>query len=328
MQIRSAFAISVAVFGWLLLGISVFSFTLRPNVLAAFTFIPAWILTTLGILISLLLVLVSKKIMLYLLCGWIIFAAIFAEEPKSLLRGLFDWNVRWNAIVAERRLIVASLNCAGGRIAPVREMLPFHPDILLLQETPTNLDDLQKIAIEFFGDKAFVLMGKDTTIITRFEIEEVNLGRSLDGFMVYARLKTDSGVVLNVISIRLMPPVIDTDLFSADCWQAHRNDRISRQKQVTKIAAVVDGIPRSEAVIVGGDFNVTANDGCLRSMPNRLSDSFGWSGIEWGHTATNELPLFRVDQVWTSKELNPITVSAVPTKNSDHRMVLCKLEIR
>ncbi|MDZ4853194.1 MAG: endonuclease/exonuclease/phosphatase family protein [Pirellulaceae bacterium] len=331
MRNKLLLGIPISVFAALLLGFCGFSYIVRPNALAAFTFIPAWIWSVVGILSSLFVVLVSKKAMLCLVLGWLSFTAIFTEEPKSLVRGLFNSNSGWIAIAPERRLIVASLNCAAGRIAPVREMLPYHPDIIFLQETPTHLDDLQKVANEFYGDKAFVLKGNDTTIITRFEsvkLDEVKLEPSVERYLVHARLKTDSGYMVHVISTRLLPPVIDVDLLSADCWRAHYRDRISRLEQVIKIAAVVATIPKSEAVIVGGDFNVTANDGCLRPLRDRLRDSFREGGIGWGHTATNEVPLFRVDQVWTSKELKPIAITAIRTLNSDHRMVLCKLAIR
>ncbi len=60
----------------------------------------------------------------------------------------------------------------------------------------------------------------------------------------------------------------------------------------------------------------------------RFADAF-WSGrIGWGNTITNDRPVVRIDQVWTSDHFQPTAVFARETLNSDHRMVVCDLRLQ
>lgn len=305
-----------------------FSYLVRPDALAAFTFFPAWIWAVVGVIPSLSVGIYQTRAMLVMLLGWTIFITIITEEPRSLMQGFFVSESDWQAIPQGKRLLIVSLNCAGGNIHAAKETLDLHPDIVLLQETPSRLDDLKILANDLFGEEASILLGSDTTIIVGGTIEEIVLpDRSQNQFMVHARVTTRTGIVTHVFSTRLIPPVIDTDLLTASCWRDHYNDRLSRRTQVSKIAEQIATIPTNEAIIVGGDFNVPANDGCLRFLRERLSDTFNRGGIGWGHTATNQIPLFRVDQIWASKHFRPFAVTAIRTKYSDHRMVVCKLEV-
>jgi len=110
-----------------------------------------------------------------------------------------------------------------------------------------------------FNNTGYVLLGADTTILSRFPVEEIPTDRS------------------------------------------------------------------SRLIIFGGDFNVPANDGCLAPLHDRLTDAFSLGGIGWGHTALNDVPLFRIDQIWVSRNLSVKSVRAYRSKNSDHRMVVCRL---
>jgi endonuclease/exonuclease/phosphatase (EEP) superfamily protein YafD len=79
--------------------------------------------------------------------------------------------------------------------------------------------------------------------------------------------------------------------------------------------------------IVAGDFNAQPGSYGLTAMPDRLRDSFYEAGSGWCHTAVNDYPLARIDQIWISPEIVAFQSKVQKTVNSDHRMVICDLAI-
>jgi endonuclease/exonuclease/phosphatase (EEP) superfamily protein YafD len=298
-----------------------FCFLFRPDFFALITFYPAWIWALLGILLSLPSLTKYKRTFIVVLLGWLIFISAFVEESKSLARGLsFSLGDRGQ----DKKLRVVSLNCAGGNLEAAEEILQYNPDIVLLQESPTK-EKTEAFAYQLFQDHASLVWGIDTSIIVRGRAEQVSLGKS-NTVMTQAHIWLASGSEIEVISIRLSPPTIESNLFSPYCWKRHIEDRRKRRSQVEQITDQLKLLPEDVPVIAGGDFNVTANDGSLRQLKKYLRDSFSDGGIGWGHTAINNIPLFRVDQIWVSRCLEVIAAFSKKTVHSDHRMVICDLE--
>jgi endonuclease/exonuclease/phosphatase (EEP) superfamily protein YafD len=300
----------------------------KPDTSAALTFYPIWVWGILGITLSIGSLLHKKYISVSLIVIWLVFTLIFAEEPRSLLRSIYVSDSKWQSLPEEKRVVVVSLNCAGGNMDAVREILPYNPDIVLLQEVPSNKEDIQAFAETMYKGDASIAHGPDTAIIVRGELEEISLDKPKNRFMTQARVRLKSGHESEVICIRLMPPVVGINILSKDCWIEHRDDRKSKRKQIEQIMEQVNSVPNKVPIILGGDFNVPARDGSLRALQTLLSDTFSKGGIGWGHTALNSIPLFRVDQIWTSSDFNPLSVLARKTKHSDHRMVVCYLEVQ
>lgn len=305
-----------------------FCYIFKPDSCAALTFFPPWAWGLLGMALASFTALYKKHILIITITSWLIFIAIFAEEPKSLLRGCFISNNNWHRIQNEKRVTIISLNCAGGNMNAVREILPYKPDIVLLQEVPIDIEDLESFSQELFKGDAAIAYEPDTAIIVRGELKQIPLQRPKNMFMTQAHIKLKSGYETEVICIRLQPPAIETNLLSTDCWINHRKDRISRRKQVAQIVEQINKIPNKLPIILGGDFNVPANDGCLKMLHFRLKDTFTKGGVGWGHTAINTVPLFRVDQIWASPHFKPVSVFSRKTKHSDHRMVICHVTIQ
>lgn len=304
-----------------------YCYSFRQDWCAAVCFFPVWIWGLAGIVLGLFTLLYSMRISVIILISWFVFIAVFAEEPRSMVRGLFA-SGRLKDVPVEKLLTVVSLNCGGGNIKAVEEIGVYKPDILLLQELPAYTKKLELCVQKIFGNNATITFDSDNAIITGEEIEKVALMRPQNRFMTQARVRLKSGFEIEVICLRLKPPCIEINLLSGECWKLHREDRKSRGKQIAAIAERVDLIPDEVAVIVGGDFNVGANDGCLKLLNRQLSDTFNKGGVGWGHTAANSVPLFRVDQIWVSSHFDPIAVSAKKTQHSDHRMVISHIFIR
>jgi endonuclease/exonuclease/phosphatase (EEP) superfamily protein YafD len=198
---------------------------------------------------------------------------------------------------------------------------------VLLQEVPAQKEDLKSLAHELCNNSE-IAYGPDCAIIARGKLEQIELPKPQNIFMTAARIRLDSGIQIEVFSLRLQPPVIDMNLFSMDCWRSHTKDRQSRRKQIHQVIEQMNTVSKYFPVILGGDFNVSAHDGCLDLLDPYLKDTFVEGGVGWGHTAINSVPLFRVDQIWANSYCEIISIVASKTVHSDHRMVICKLTIQ
>ena len=302
-------------------------YLIKSDTCAALTFFPVWAWGLLGAALSAGSLLYKKRLCLTLILCWLLFILTFSEEPRSLLRGLCISSSKWESIPESERITVISLNCAGGNMDAVRETLPYNPDIVLLQEVPPGKEGVESVVEAAFEGDVAIAYGPDTAIVVRGELEEVSIPKPKNIFMTQARVRLDSGHEIEVICIRLKPPVIDLNILSRKCWTNHTKDRKSRRKQIGQIVEQVKQISDKVPVVLGGDFNVSAEDGCLRELSPFLSDTFSRGGVGWGHTALNSVPLFRVDQIWASSDFKPISVFAKKTEHSDHRMVVSYLKV-
>lgn len=302
-----------------------YCYVYRPDNFAALTFFPPWAWGLLGIVLAGFTRSVHKRVYILLTLCWLVFIFCFAEEPKSLFRGLIISDRNWDSIPIENKLRVVSLNCAGGNLKAMQEIIPYRPDVVLLQETPAKKEAVEMLAQQLFGNDATIAYDIDTAIIIKGQLEHIYFPKPKNLFItqVYARLK--SGIETEIICIRLEPPAININLLSSYCWKLHKEDRIDRRKQIAEITEQLDKLPKSIPVILGGDFNVSADDSSLKNLKKYLQDTFHNGGIGWGHTALNTVPLFRVDQIWASPYFKPLSVFSRKTEYSDHRMVICNL---
>ena len=184
----------------------------KPDSCAALTFFPVWAWGLFGIALSVGSLLYKKRIHITLILCWFLFVLIFAEEPRSLFRGFYISSSKWESIPKNKRSTVVSLNCAGGNMEAVREILPYNPDIVLLQEVPSSNEGIESFAEAAFESDVAIAYGPDTAIIVRGELEVISLPKSKNIFMTQARVRLESCYETEVICIRLKPLVIDTNI--------------------------------------------------------------------------------------------------------------------
>ncbi|GBC96300.1 hypothetical protein HRbin16_02102 [bacterium HR16] len=252
---------------------------------------------------------------------WLLFLMVFAEEPRSLLRGLLP------APRAGEALRIVSLNCAGGLIEAAREVIPYQPDIVLLQESPGK-KEVKQLAEELFGRQGGWMHGPDASIIARGTVKPYPLSRDEQVFFVHAKAILPNGKQLEVISLRLWPPIMRVDLWLPDCWREHTEVRRTQMQQLQFVARRLRSLPPNALIVVGGDFNMPPGESPLRLLSRRLRDSFLVAGAGWGNTITNEYPFHRIDQIWLSPNLRPLQVRAHRTQHSDHRIVVCDVQLQ
>lgn len=98
---------------------------------------------------------------------------------------------------------------------------------------------------------------------------------------------------------------------------------IKRAKQVKLISENIDKSPYP--VLVCGDFNDTPVSFTYRKMRGSLKDAFVESGIGFGNTYGQHLPLFRIDYILCSKDFTSYYFRVNKVVLSDHHPVMCYL---
>ena len=299
----------------------------RPEAFVALTMWPAWFWGVPGLAVTVLTLRVGGRRAGALVLGlWLVFLGTCAEEPKALLTLFRRWPTpEWKRAHAEGRAIrVACLNCAGGSEQAAAEVVPYRPDIVLLQELPGQ-SELERLLHRLFGDDGGVVSSWDTAVLCRGKAKETRVPRDVRVYTVSARVMLRDGIEVRAISTHLYPPVVRLDLWNPECWRSARQNHSTRTRQAQALAHHLKGIPEHIPIVLAGDFNAPAGDRIFRLFAPRLHDAFAESGVGWGNTVTNETPVSRFDQVWVSPHFRVAGAISKKTRYSDHRMVICDL---
>ena len=277
--------------GWVLLFVS---FLFRPDLLTAVTVIPAWSWALMGMLSSAPLLLGARRWFVVNLGLWLVFLALFAEEPYGWFR---------SSLASKSGFRVVTCNWGGAKLLPVEDLVDLEPDLLLIQETP-KLEILQDLAKELGLE---LLYSPEAAILGSGDLVEISRGVH---FLKARWNQTE------VISLRLSPPLVRFDLWNPNCWSAYRDRRLERREQ---LEFMMEG--GSTPALVGGDFNVPAGDGALSALEG-LRDCFDAVGSGQPNTAPSYLPLHRVDQLWASPSFQPAQAYTRLVSGSDHRALV------
>jgi hypothetical protein len=300
-----------------------FAYLIQPDFCAALTFWPIWIWAVPGITLSLVTLRVYKKTSIVVAIAWVLVIVFIAEEPLSLMRNCI--RREYNRTCANGICIrIVSLNCAGGNIEAAKEVARYAPDIVLFQESPP-VDALKATTQMIFGDSGEFVMEGDTAILTKGHVTKIEISREKKLFMTAARVRLDSDLEIETVSVHLSPPATGINLLSPTCWKEHWNDRKLRIKLISGICEYLDTVEANVPLIVGGDFNVSPWTGEEKLFSPHLFDSFKQGGVGWPGTGPSHFPLWRVDQIWVSRNFKAIKVSSEKSNNSDHRLVICDL---
>jgi len=286
----------------------------RPDATTAITVWPAWVGMLLGIGVALF----ARQHLRWLAPLWLVFGLVFVEEFQSVPRGVLP--------AQPRDFRVVSLNCAGGSVLAAGEVRALRPDLVLLQESPSK-PDLEKLARELFGEGAVVAWGPDATILGPKGLVPFARPRKVSNF-VAARWEAAPGRVLDVVSLRLMPPVLRFDLYSPAAWQDYAQSRALRGEEMTEIwrqASQMGANPE----LSGGDFNTPPDGAIQKGLTADMDDAFRLAGVGLGATCVNPYPcIVRIDQIWSSPRVQCVRAWVVRTENSDHRMLVADYRFR
>jgi endonuclease/exonuclease/phosphatase (EEP) superfamily protein YafD len=310
----------------LLLVVVSLCFVIQPDWLAPVILVPAWCWLISGLMLACFgFCRGNKRWSIAVLALWAVFTWQFVEEARSLSRFRNLSPVEWQTVRERGHGIrIVSLNCNVGKTRCVEDVAAWEPDVVLLQESPGH-EQLQKLTELLFGSDGTFLYRGDVSILVRGKLTPQL--SDLGSHFVHAEVELPTAAVLDVVSVRLSPPVPRFDFWLPGFWRDHREKRIEHRQQVREIIDHLKSVPTKRHMIVGGDFNAPPHDDALAFLRSRLSDAFEEAGNGWGATGTNEHPLFRVDQIWVSKSLQAASVTAQKTLYSDHRLVVCDLVV-
>jgi hypothetical protein len=307
----------------------------QPDGAFALTIYSPWAPGTLGFFVTILVCLIKRsKPLFFLALAWLVWGLAASDEVHALVRRTPDDGEMNSFRYDGKRLRIISLNCAGGSIGAAREVQAWGPDIVLLQESPSKRE-LEPLAKELFGPKAGIAVGPDASILSRYPLEDWFAKKRPPANFTGAFFRISENERWILVSLRLQPPVLRFDLWNPECWKAFAEDRIRRRKELHKLLEAVNTYDDLEPMIVGGDFNAPPDRSITSLMKQRggfpdypLVDTARIAGSGWTMTSISAFPLVRIDQIWTDRGFEPIRTIAVPTKHSDHRMVVADVRIR
>jgi vancomycin resistance protein VanJ len=289
---------------------------------AAITVFPQWSWAIIGIVTAAMawrLLRPRTRIPFLLLGLWLLAALYFADNLLPVIRGIVHGSSP-SSHASQGTFRVVTLNCASSADA-AREVMRFHPDIVLLQESPTS-NKVAALAREWFADSASFVSGLDCAIISRYPLKTIEKRPAVHTTRAIVMLTEQREVLIT--SLRLTPPIGRTDLWNPAAWTAYREDRRLRRRELR--TALKADLPKAELPeIVGGDFNAPAGDAIYKLLSD-YSDSHRAAGRGWGNTALNTIPAFRPDQIWL-KRLSAVSSYGVRTVYSDHRMVVADVSL-
>ncbi|MFA7160022.1 MAG: endonuclease/exonuclease/phosphatase family protein, partial [Kiritimatiellia bacterium] len=245
-------------------------YCLRPNAFAIVTFLPAW--GWLLLLVPMIPFLRWKYRFPALLCvlAWLVFALLYIEEPKTLLRGLLS-PVKLTKSPDALRLI--SVNCAAGTPGVLQEIKSWKPDIVFLQESPPR-KDVESLARDLFGAQGAFLYDIDSSIVVRGNLESLHPQQGTSFFSLGTSTLPGIGEVI-LVSLRLYPGIASFELWDPDCWKRQADQHLAQLQQMEQLAARLD---TTKPIIVAGDFNAPPGDKIFKLLPYKLYDSFRAQG--------------------------------------------------
>jgi vancomycin resistance protein VanJ len=295
----------------------------RPDALAALTLVPPWCWLVAGLCSILLVWRTRQSRTLAALAGfWIVFTFGWVEELHSVAR-LIVGTLHLEDGQQGQPLRIVSLNCGGSEHC-LADLQSVNADVVLLQEAPGR-EALARMTAELFGEVGEFCTGGDAAILARGSLS--NQLEDQDGVFIAARVRFSDGRGIACTSLRLSPPPSRLDPWTLGFWQEHRQLRELHRRQLAEVIKALTATNDASAAVVAGDFNTMPLDAALDDLRSQFTDSFVDRGVGWGATGTNDWPLFRVDQIWTSARLAPVQTFARKTAHSDHRMVICEADV-
>lgn len=255
------------------------------------------------------------------LVAWALFAWCCLEEPQSLLRTMVRLDGSGGT---ETRLCILSINCSSNRKV-LEDLIPHRPDLVLIQESPSQAD-LEVWGQKLWGENYGVVYAQDCAILSRGKLTTLPAERQ--GTCAMARWQPAEGGEFLVASLRLWPQPLRIDFWNRDCWNSFAFVRRRQVEQIAAIGRVLKAEAGQGPVLVGGDFNSPAGDISERPLQElELSESFARAGRGWGKTITSDFPFHRIDRIWLTDDVQPVSVTAHRAGGTDHRLVKCLIDL-
>lgn len=308
-----------------LLALLVLAYATRPPAMALVTVLPPWFWAAPGVLAAIFARRPGAgRRTAGILAMWLAFILVFCEEPRAAVTGFKAWPAPdWKrAKESGNGLRVLTFNCGDGHGAAVREALSFSPDIVVLEESPTETEIRQELASH---PDMRLMYGFDVSIIARGELTPAAPKQAR--WMFNAAYATVGRLRLAIVGLRLRVPHFSFALWDPREWRLAAESQRDHGAEVSYVLQQLAGLDEGVPLVLAGDFNAPAGDPVFRTLPDRLRDSFREAGIGLGNTMMNDLPVSRIDQIWVDRRLRLHGTVSRKTATSDHRLVIADVSL-
>jgi len=213
-------------------------------------------------------------------------------------------------------------------------------DLVLLQETPEVIGAAFAPLYEIYPNHVFQSHENGYLIFSRFPIIHQPDSYYTDevGWYLHQRVEVDvNGQPLVLYNVHTkMPhrsePHINLPLIPDFVL---RYDESVRNQQIERLVDEIDA--EQYPVVMTGDFNMGEYASVYPILSAKLTDAYRISGHGFGFTwpggSSEELPdilspLVRLDYVWHTQQLKPISAEVGPRLGSDHLPLVVTLDLR
>lgn len=216
---------------------------------------------------------------------------------------------------------LVSWNIGAGNTHYLDELKAYEPDIILIQEGMKPGEVWE--GFEWYGTP-------DPGALMRFPgkvLPTEKVGPWTEPQLLLVNIRGQMVIVANV---RLMLPSAVIQLVNPLSENPFKNHcaRVEQYGKLTKLLRTTADNSGTSSIILAGDFNVPARMRSLKPIRSFLRDAWQVAGSGWGPTVPGFLPFSRVDHVWVSHDIQPVSIRAVRLGGSDHRGLVVDLKIK
>jgi len=295
------------------------------------TLIPFWVWGSLGTLSSVVSWLTFRNAASFAAFAiWILATVGLSEETIGIARELrYALRTEKPASRFDRDrgvLRLVTLHCCERNETAARESLSLAPDIVFLQGTPSE-DQLEEISTELFGLDGITARSETGAIIARGKF--VTQSSPGEPGAVHARLRLPDGDLLDLSNVNFDRTLPSWRLWSADVWDDLTLQRKGHRKQIRRYLGDYGNGEAYPPRFVAGHFGTPPGDDIFRPLARAgLRDAYRLRGKDWGNTYPPGYPVYRIDQVWASPEIEVIALRTRFSDQTPHRIVICDFRLR
>lgn len=202
-------------------------------------------------------------------------------------------------------------------------------DVVVLQEMdPESFGRLRERVAGTYPHSAIIAEAASGSVLSRREILGMRAIASLPWGPrgISCTVSTPKGRV-KLIGIHACPPPF-LSRQNPLRYDYHLRDGMNHRRKL--VAAFLSHVDDPMPAVLAGDLNFTQEAKAYRLMAGRLKDAHAEVGFGLGNTwPANRFcpPVFRIDYVFVSEHITPISCRTHQINGSDHRLVVAELRI-
>ena len=210
-----------------------------------------------------------------------------------------------------------------GKSATSSVLQAANADIICGQESRDENGLLQKL--EAALPKYFVAHEGEITIFSRYPIRTSRVQHLTRSWRTILEADVDvNGTLVRVVCVHFNT----LNIQGGNYYRTHPEttpkrvtDSIADRWEAVKILLEIAEHTKMPLLVMG-DFNTPTRGTLYGTLKTRLEDAFAATGWGFGYTYRSNLPLLRIDYIWTNKFIRPTRAFNPDARASDHRALI------